>query len=281
MKEYYWPETLRQVQIAFADFFDDIYIKKYDKAGVELDTIKVPLKFGPRDKYYDIRKESEFGKKYYMKYPNMAFILTDISYASERAESVNTYRHFYNESAGLSTLSEYFKDVSPVPYDYSFALSIRAENMKNFSQIIEQILPHFSPDTTLRVKEFSFLNIERDLPLVMNGNVGLDFIVQQEEDNRREVNGSINFTVKGYSYKGPIESSKIIKIIESEYFIDSISTSATPTSATSVSVNEYDTSGYWKTSAGILSGTPDTYDFSAYSPDNSAYAFISATNYNE
>lgn len=276
MLDFYYSEVIKRCCIAFSDIFNDIVIKKYNSAGTIIAEKKVPIAFGHRDKYWDIRKEAEIGKKYYLTLPRLSFTLDGIEYDPERAMSVNTLREVYSESLGLSNIDSVFTDPSPAPYNLSFTLYLKAESMGNFSQIIENILPYFSPSIYLRIREFPFLNIERDLKLTLNGSVNLEFTDDQEETNRRELNSSLNFTLNAWMYS-PYTTSKIIKVINSRYYIDQV-TSATPTSADAFLVDAYNTSGFWKTSGGILSGTPSEsqYDFSAYNTDGECYTFTSA-----
>ena len=72
------------------------------------------------------------------------------------------------------------------------------------------------------VKEFSFLNIERDLKIVFAGDVSPDFGDSYERETDRMIEVSLQFTVEGFLYL-PVSTNKIIKIINSEYFIDDVS----------------------------------------------------------
>ena len=94
----------------------------------------------------------------------------------------------------------------------------------------------------LRVKEFSFLNIERDLPVTIIG-INTEFIDDMNNEDTKYSNASISFKVDAFMYR-PWDYGKII-IINSKYYVDT--DSITNTSALNV---YYSTSGVQLTSAG-------------------------------
>lgn len=212
---YYYPSTIRGVVTSVLSFFNDIHVHRLDDFGVLAKDILVPIKFGPTDKSFQFRAEKEFGANYYVSLPNITFALTNIQYDSERAMGVNEIRSFYDDKIGLDNLNEFWTDVQPTPYDLTFSMQVLTESMDDWCQIMENILPYFKPAVYLRVKEFSFLNIERDLQMTL-ANVATDFLMEQGEEDKRYVNGSLDFTVKCVLYT-PIKNAKIIKQIQSRY----------------------------------------------------------------
>lgn len=234
--QYYYPRTIRGIVTAVLAFFNDIHVHRLDDHGSLVKDILVPMKFGPTDKSFQFRAEKEFGSKYYVSTPNITFALTNIQYDSERATGVNETRLFYDERIGLDNLDDFWADTQPTPYDFNFSMQILTESMDDWCQIIENILPYFTPAVYLRVKEFSFLDIERDLQMTLS-NISTDFLMEQGEEEKRYVNGTVDFTVKGVLFK-PIKNAKIIKKIQSRYMA-------------------YDGNNYYQTSQYDTSGTVD------------------------
>lgn len=215
MVRYYYPKTIRGIVLAVLDLFNDMTIVRDDDNGTSAKDFRVPLKFGPTDKVYQSRSEFESGKKYYLSVPGLALSLDGINYAAERATGVRQARYF-PDNDDLS-LAEFFTDIVPAPYDYEFTLHIMTESIDDFSQVMENILPYFNPSINLKVKEFSFLNIARDLNMVLVG-INTEFLEPQDENNKRYVNGTISFSVKGYMYR-PVSESQMIKVINTQYFV--------------------------------------------------------------
>lgn len=252
--------------VAVQTLFNHISIKRYDDDGNVVKTIDpIDLSWGPLHKYFIKRLEDGSSKRYYLPLPKMALTLTSFQYSSDRAISTNQLRDLYDQAIGIQNLDLFWNDVMPSPWDFSFQLSIRTESMQDLSQILEQILPFFNPSVYLRVKEFSFLNVERDLRVTLGG-VSTEFLDEQDEENVRYVNATLDFTVDGMLYR-PIKNSKVIREIISKYgfyddsvTLESFSTSGLATSAFPVSINKSSmTSGIFFTSeAGSSSATSGT-----------------------
>jgi len=249
MLKYYYPRTLKSITVALLDMFNDIRIVKYDKYNNPISEKTVPITFGPVEKYHQDRTEDhyydsdgvEHNNRYYLQIPRMAIVLNGIAYDPDRATGVNEWRYWIKESLSLSDreADAMFSDYQPTPYNFNFTLNIKNDSMDYLSQILENILPYFNPALMLRVKEFSFLNVERDLPVILDG-VSPEFIDDEQASDSRYVNASINFTVKGFMYR-PVVHSKMIKYINSKY-IDQIPT---------VLLETFQTSGF-ETSGGVL-----------------------------
>ena len=241
MIKYFYPETIYSVTNALLDMFNDITIYKFEKDGTIKETYDVPITFSPVEKMHQARREEESGKKYYIQLPRLALVFNGHNFAPERAKSLN-YQRFWNEysvsgvdgyrnniSAGIEKI---FTDYEPPPRNYYFSLYIWADGFREYSQIIENICPYFTPKNTLRVKEFQFLNIERDLQVEM-GSVAADYGDDLDANNMRQIRSVIDLTVEGYMYK-PFDASKVVKYIDSQYF----------TLPNNVKVGAYRTTGY-------------------------------------
>lgn len=261
MIKYYYPRTIRAITVALLDMFNDIRVVKYDSNNVPVSEKDVPITFGPVEKYHQDRIEDhyydmnnvEHNQRYYLQIPRIALVPTGISYDPDRATGVNEWRYWYQQSLELSgtEIDEVFSDYQPTPCNFSFTVYIKNDSMDYMSQILENILPYFNPTLMLRVKEFSFLNVERDLPVTLEG-VGYDFIDDENAPDTRFVNATLNLVVKGYMYR-PVVTSKIIKYINSKYIY-------LPTGKI---LQEFETSGV-ATSAGIpyeLSAVPSSASF--------------------
>lgn len=266
MHKYYYPRTLKGITVALLDLFNDISVIRYDSDGTPQGYKKVPLMYGPMEKYHLDRIEDhyfdadnkEHNQRYYLQIPRMSLYMTGIIYNPERAAAVNNWRYWFKESLELSDhqFNNVLSDYQPTPYDYGFTLNIKCDDMLNLSQILEHILPYFNPALDLRVKEFSFLNIERDLNVRMDG-VTPEYIDDQNETDSRYLNATINFTVEGFQYRPILKSSGIIKTINTKYLnyntgstFESINTSAYESSAGDIISDrevptEFLTSGYY------------------------------------
>jgi len=220
-RTYYYPETIRNITTAILDMFNDFSVKRYDKQPARnaniVKIVKVPITFGPAEKRHLDELRGNTPGYQAPPIPRMALILNGMEYDASRASGINEIRHFYDTNLLLSNIDEFFADANPTPYNYNFTLSIRTDSLSDFSQIIENILPYFNPTRYLRVKEFAFLNVERDLPVQL-GSISPEFSQDLEVNDDKQINGDLSLTVKGWMYR-PISYEKIIKIVNPKFFI--------------------------------------------------------------
>lgn len=266
MEQYYYPRTLKGVIISLMDVFNDMHVLKYDSAGTSAQDIHVPFMFGPVEKDYQDRTEghyydndnNEHGNRFYMMMPRMSLTLDSITYNPDRAYGKNEWRYWLAETFDINNPDEVFADYQPTPYDLGFTLHIRTDSLDYFAQLMENILPYFNPKLFLRVKEFSFLDIDRDLPVEIT-SVTPEFVDQVAENERREVNGTIGMKVEMFFYR-PWTYAKVIHVINTRYWIGP--SGNFDTSAISIA-DSFGTSGVGITSAGEpynLSAVPERED---------------------
>jgi len=278
-----YNKTIENVTVALLDTLDEVYYEIVTSANVSVETRKVPINWGPWSKLESIRLEnytSEGGTKYYQSLPRMALSGPTLSWDPERSTSINELRYFYNESNSLNDVDGFFQQIQPVPYNFEYTLEIRSHSMDQWCQIVEQILPAFNPALYLSVKEFSYLNVKRQLPVVMGGATPNFENEPSTESNKRYISANIPITIAGFIYhnQDSTNKQKLIKYINSNYYVD-MSTDVGGTSA--VMTETYHTSGYEAdTSGSPTSAVPTSgYEFSGYSDVSNAYWFTSAESY--
>ena len=224
MVSFYYAQTLKAITIALLSKFDGMQVHRYSSDGKTIiKIINVPITFAPVEKIQQDRLENytaepeSTGRRSYLQVPRIALTLNSITYAPERAIGVNEYRYFADSSGANGLVNALFSDFEPAPYNYTYTLFLRTDSMSDWSQMIENIIPYFNPKLYLRVKEFSFLNIERDLQVILN-TVNPEFTDELDKNSQRQLNGSVVFTVEGWAYK-PIATSKLVKVVNTRYYI--------------------------------------------------------------
>lgn len=212
--KYYYAGTTRALLTAFGNFFNDIYIGRRNQYQEVEKWVRVPIKYGPRKKSHDFRTEQETGEPAYISLPNITYKLDGISYAADRDSGVYETRAFYNDvltDAGIEYEMEeqFWSDVQPAPINLNITMEINCEDIDDLNDIGEQIIPRFRPAAFLAVKEFWFFNKRRSIKLRMNDpGIQIDNDAMGEED-RREVKGTITFTIEAVFYL-PIKTAQII-----------------------------------------------------------------------
>ncbi len=227
MFEYFYNEILRRTVIAFGSLFNNISIKHTDSSGNVVSVIKVPLAYGPTQKFLArLEQVPDLNKPTQITLPRMSFEFTGLTYDPSR--KVTTTQTFTSglESDGTQIKKAYM----PVPYNMEFELSIMSKLNDDVLQIVEQILPYFQPAYTLTVELVNSINEKRDVPVVLE-NITMQDDYEGNFTTRRVLIYTLRFTVKTYLF-GPMSSAT--KDIIKKTTLSYISGESTPTPSRSV-----------------------------------------------
>ena len=193
----FYNRTIRKVVTSFGTLFNDIQLQRYSKDGnTKYEIFKVPLSYGSKERYLtQITSDPTLTKTIAVTVPRMSFELTGMSYDASR-KIATTQRNFaHSTTDGLKT------QYAPVPYDFNFSLSVYVRNTEDGTQIVEQILPFFTPDFTVTVNVNPKLDQKYDLPIILNSvNTTTDYEGSMGDGTTRLIVWDLEFTAKGYIY---------------------------------------------------------------------------------
>jgi len=201
MFEYFYHEILRRTVVSFGSLFNEISIKHTDNSGNVKSVIKVPLAYGPTQKFLARLEQSpDLNKPVQITLPRMSFEFNGLAYDPTRKST--TTQTFIAKSAvdGTETKKVYL----PVPYNMQFELSIMSKLNDDALQIIEQILPFFQPAYSMTIELVDIINEKRDIPVVLE-NITMQDDYEGNFATRRVLTYTLRFTAKTYLF-GPVSS---------------------------------------------------------------------------
>ena len=200
---YFYHQTSRKMVVAFGSLFNTIEVRRTNSAGSVVDTIKVPLSYGPREKFLTrISADPNLNPSIALTVPRMGFELTAMTYDGVR--KLNTMGR--NVAAGTTGLKKQF---NPVPYNWDFSLYVYVKNAEDGTQILEQILPFFTPEFTVTMNLVSSMSEKRDIPLVLNSVTSED-TYEGDFASRRSIIWTLSFLMKGFLYPNVADNAKVI-----------------------------------------------------------------------
>lgn len=208
---------LRKYTIAFGTLFNEIYVERRDNNGTRVKTLKVPLSYGPKEKF--ILREAQdpnLDRKISINLPRLSFERTGMFYDGERKLSSN----LKDVAIDVSNSSKMITQFSPVPYTFNFTLSAMTHYAEDGDQIAEQIIPYFTPDFTLSM-ELTDTGIKRDIPITLE-SVSLDDAYEGSFEDRRLSIWTFNFLLKGWLFGPTSKQSLITESIVRTYIPDFI-----------------------------------------------------------
>ena len=211
----FYHETLRKCIVGFGTLFNDIHIIRKDSSGNTIQSMKVPLAYGAKQKFLSrLTEDPSLTKTVAITLPRIGFEIGQIAYDATR--KLNKIQKVKKAgSAGNKVDTQYM----PVPYNINFELYAMSKNSDDALQIVEQILPYFQPDYTITINDIVQMSSKRDVPIVLTG-ISYEDNYAGEWAERRAIIYTMTFTAKCYLY-GPVVSGQVITKVQVDQYTDS------------------------------------------------------------
>ena len=212
---YYYHEIIRKTIISFGTLFNDLNIKHKDSSGGVVSQLKVPLAYGPTQKFLArLEQQANLDKPVQITMPRMSFEMTSIAYDSTRKSGIT---QTFKAVDGNDKMKKVFM---PVPYNIGFELSILSKLNDDALQIVEQILPYFQPSFNITVDLVESIGEKRDIPVVLN-SVNFQDDYEGDFSTRRALIYTLRFTAKTYLF-GPVAENPegLIRKVQVDMYAD-------------------------------------------------------------
>jgi len=205
----FYHGTIRKCIVAFGTLFSDIYIdrKSGDSVtGTTVQRLQIPLAYAPKEKWLVRLDEDPTLENHTLtSLPRMSFEI--IAYTYDSLRKINRMQYMKNDCVSPNPNSSVLVR-TPVPYNIDMSLYIVTKTQEDALQIIEQILPWFTPEYTMTINAVDEMGIKMDVPVVLNSVIVSDEFEGTFQE-RRFVIHTINFQMKAAMF-GPVSDQKII-----------------------------------------------------------------------
>ena len=202
----YYHGIIRKCIVGFGSLFSDIYIDRREGnsvTGTVAQRLQIPLAYAPKEKYLvRIEQDPNLENNTYISLPRMSFEILGYSYDSSR--KLNRMQQI-KCGDGTNTMDAIY---TPVPYNIDVSLYILTKTQEDALQILEQILPTFTPEYTLTINAVPDMNVKLDIPIVLNSVTSSDEY-DGDFQTRRNVTHTLTFTIKTNLF-GPLANKKVI-----------------------------------------------------------------------
>ena len=189
----------------FGNMFNDIDVVRFNSAGDNVQQLRVPIAYGPREKFLaKLRTDPDGRREIAMVLPRLSFELTSMNYAPERV--LNRTHKQLGLGGGNNSLRKTF---TPAPYDLDMSLYAMFSHQEDAVQVVEQILPYFRPEWTNSVKIVPELDTYVDIPTIYTG-MTIEDSYDGDFEQRRAIIYTFTFKIKGYLF-GPVTNKGIIR----------------------------------------------------------------------
>ena len=203
----YYHGIIRKCIVGFGSLFSDIYIDRREGdsvTGTVTQRLQVPLAYAPKEKWIvRLEQDASLENHVYTTLPRMSFEIIGYNYDPQRKVNRMQQLKCGDGTGAVSTM------YTPVPYNLDLSLYILTKTQEDGLQIIEQILPTFTPEYTLSINVVPDMNVKIDVPIVLN-SVSVQDDYDGDFQMRRFVTHSLNFQMKMNLF-GPISGRNVIQ----------------------------------------------------------------------
>lgn len=210
----FYHGTIRRYVIMFGNLFNEMQIARFDSSGNKTQTLQVPISYGPKQRFIErVQADPSLNRSVSITLPRLSFALSSMSYSPMRKlNSTLKFRKSTNDA-----YNKFSSVYAPVPYDFDFSLSVMVKNSEDGTQIIEKILPFFTPDFTVTMKVLPTIGVNLDIPIELMGVSSDDTYEGDFDTSRRVLTWDLRFLVKGYLF-GPVSQTGYIANAEVNLF---------------------------------------------------------------
>lgn len=203
----YYHGIIRKSIVAFGRLFSDVYIdrKQGDSVnGTTVQRLQVPLAYAPKEKWLvRLEQDPNLQNNTYVSLPRMSFEIIGYTYDAQRKLSRMNQIKCGDNTGTVSTV------FTPVPYNLDISMYVLTKNQEDGLQIIEQILPTFTPEYTLTVNVIPEMNLKIDVPVILN-SVSVSDEYDGDFQTRRFVTHTLNFQMKINMF-GAVDDGSVIE----------------------------------------------------------------------
>jgi hypothetical protein len=189
-----YHRVIRKLVVGFGNLFNDITLIRYNPDNSEAERFLIPIAYATKEKYVmRLEEDLNLDKKVQMTLPRFSFEMMGLSYDASRKHNTNI-KNFASGPNGV--IGQY----NPVPYNFDFNLYLYVRNIEDATQVLEHIMPYFTPDYTIKLNLIPEMGIVKEVPIILN-NATHDIQYEGNRDSDpRLVIWTLNFTVKGFIF---------------------------------------------------------------------------------
>ena len=117
----FYHETMRKIVVSFGTLFNNIQIVRKNSSGAVVQSMKVPLAYGPQQKFLArLNSDPSLASKVAVTLPRLGFEMNGITYDPSR--KLNRVQKFRKVKSSGDDSGKLDTQYMPVPYNINFTL---------------------------------------------------------------------------------------------------------------------------------------------------------------
>lgn len=210
--DHFYHAVTRKSVAVFGTIFNNISIARRNAADEVINAERVPLAYGPRQKFISRILKQPADREMAIKLPRMSFEIVDLAYdpnAKQNRTSQIT-RTDPDNPQNRQTIQ------LQTAYKMSMELNIIAKNTDEGLQILEQILPYFQPEYSVTIKPIDGWEEKVDIPITLE-SISINDDYEGDFTARRVLIYTLTFNMPARFY-GPTTAQGLIKHINVDFY---------------------------------------------------------------
>ena len=193
-EEIYNYSTIRNVTVVFGNIFSNLKVRRYNSDGsISNKHTIVPLIYSAKDQYaFWVEQQMRLPTgniEINNKFPRISFEMTGFKPAPEKGINSNVPMIRNRIECGKTIRSR-----APISYSFDFVVTIWAKQMDVSIQILDQILPIFAPEISIKIKESKVMQIYNDVTVILQ-SISKNDNYQSGFDENRLISWDLSFEV--------------------------------------------------------------------------------------
>ena len=210
--DHFYHATMRKSVAVFGTLFNNLRVIRKAADGSVLNQVRVPLAYGPKQKFLArLDQETGFDAPMAIKLPRMAFEMTSLTI--DTAQKMPKRNKIVELHASDVTKKKTIKHWTS--YDIGMSLYVMAKNQDDGLQIVEQILPYFTPEYNVTITPVDGFTHKQDVAVILGG-VNIDDQYEGDFTERRVLIYQLDFVMKMKFY-GPTGDQGVIREINIDF----------------------------------------------------------------
>lgn len=188
-------QQIRYFTLIFQKILSNVYY--YDKVDQRLVRKPVPVDYGSFVRYDRTTQANELNSmRVEARLPIITFSLTAMSYDSSRQPAKSA------RATSICTVNNVETIPYPIPFMFNLTVYIRSKNRNEVYDILEQIVPYFTPSKTFQIKLKQAHNVifSDSISLTLN-NVSERIDNFDDMESKRKVEWQLDFALNGWLLK--------------------------------------------------------------------------------
>lgn len=206
--EHFYHKSIKKVVATFGSLFSDVTVKTSDNR-----VVKVPIHFSQKQKWIEVLVQNPDSREMYVDttLPALGFEISNFVYGAESMTNPMNVQHVNK------TVNDVNYMFTSVPYTIGIELYLATNTIDEGYQIIEQIVPFFTPQLTVTIKDVDLFNLKTNITFDMTA-FSQDIQYESVFDEKRIIlfNFSFNAHTKFHSNPRSIQRIKDILITMTE-----------------------------------------------------------------